>query len=228
MQELLLVNPRKRGTHRRKSRTAAQRAATKRLVALNRSRRAGGRKRVVHRKRHAASAASYAPNPIRRHKRRSHARSVMHRVRRHYKRNPAGVAGGVTGMLMQSLQGATGAIAVNTLLNYIPLPAMMKTGNMKYVTQGIAGILLGVAGRKIMPARLATNMAVGSLTVTLHDAIKDIAGSMIPGIQLGGVGYYTGGYPTTAAPVALSAPVPSRGRAMAGVGMYQENVGVSF
>ena len=100
---------------------------------------------------------------------------------------------------------------------------------MKYVTQGIAGILLAVAGKKVLPSSVAANMAVGSLTVTMHDAIKEIAGGLIPGIQLGGVGYYTGGYPATAVPAALSAPAPSRGRAMAGVGMYQnETAGINF
>ena len=225
MQELLLVNPRKRGAHR-KTRSPAQKAATRRMVAANRARRTGGVKRRV--KRHHSAVAAYAPNPVRRSRARHAISRVKHHVRR-YKRNPAGISGGISGMLMQSLQGAAGAIAVNTLLNYIPLPAMMKSGNVKYIAQGVAGILLGVAGRKVMPARLAANMAVGSLTVTLHDAIKDLAGSMIPGVNLGGVGYYTGGYPTHAIPARLSSPVPSRGHAMAGVGMYQHDaVGISF
>lgn len=227
MQELLLVNPRGRAKGR-KTRTAAQRAATKRLVAFNRARNSPTTKRALKRRviARARPVAGYFPNPAKR--RRSRVGGIARTVRR-YKRNPSTAPGAnITNMLMTSLQGAGGAIAVNTILNYIPLPDMLKTGNMKYLVRGAAAIMLGIAGRRVLPARVATNMAIGSLTVTMHDAIREVAGNLIPGVTLGGVGYYTGGYPVTAAPAALSAPAPARGRAMAGIGMYQESVGISL
>lgn len=221
MQELLLVNPRARRTGgRKKTRTAAQKAATRRMVAANRSRRGGSaaKRRVTrHRK---TSVARYAANPIRRKRRLS---GAISRVRR-YRNNPIG--GNIGGMATQAFQGALGGIAVNTILNYIPLPAMLKTGNMRFVAQGAVAVLLALAGRKVMPAKLASNMAVGSLTITMHDAIKEVASTMLPSVRLGGVGYYTGGYPTSVVPAQLSAPARSAGtRSMAGV---NEAVGMAL
>lgn len=219
MQELLLVNPSPRRNKRRKNpahRSAAQRAATRKMLAANRARR--GTKKRHTAKRHHARAAVYAANPApRRHKPRSYARNPIHHVRRHrkhYRRNPIGSVGGIGNLLMQSFQGAAGGVLVNTAFNYIPLPASLSTGNLRYIAKGALAILLGVAGRKVMPAKLATNMAVGSLTITMHEAITGFAATMLPSVKLGGIGYYTGGYPASAIPMSRSAPAPqTRGMA---------------
>lgn len=178
---LMLINPRKRRT-----RSAAQRAATKRMIAANRARRASNpRKRRA--KRHSVSRRRH--NPIR-----TVTRTVHRRSRRH--RNPIGKlsTSNITGMLLNGLKGAGGAVVVNVATNY--LPDAVKTGKVVYVTRAALAILLGTVGSKVL-GKHARPMAEGALTVNFHDFINTMAGSMLPGSDLRGMGEYitnSGGY----------------------------------
>lgn len=195
MQQLLLINPRSRVKGKimqKKPRTAAQRAATRKLVALNRSRSNQIAIKAPSRRTHKAPSArlvarrrrntikGYYPNPIR--------RSSL-------RRNPAGLAGlrNIGNMAMTALQGAGGALAVNTMLNYVPLPAMLKSGNGKYIARGLGAVALGVFGDKILPGHSAQNMAVGALTVTMHDLLLGLVAQAVPTLKLGDVGDYDTG-----------------------------------
>lgn len=172
MEQLMLINPRKRGGTR-KPRTAAQRAATKRMVAANRARRSTKRRAVT----------TYASNPAPARRR---ARRSVAKIMRSRRRNPAGRSGGVVNMAMGSFMGATGALLVGTVGNYIPLPAAMQTPNMKAVVNGVLAIALGTFGGKVL-GRRAVQMAEGALTVTLHDAMKNLLSGVIPM----NLGYYS-------------------------------------
>lgn len=126
--------------------------------------------------------------------------------------------------LKPALVGALGAAAVNTILARVPLPAMLMTGRARYLTQGVAAIVLaGVASRFAgLGAATAGKMAEGSLTVTLHQAITDIAGGM--GLNLSGMGYYLPGYGVSAGPN----PGAAAARGMSGgVGKYMTGPGSS-
>jgi hypothetical protein len=196
MEQLLLINPSKRRKTARKGRSAAQKAATRKLVAFNKARRAPATKRTLKRraKARAHPVAGYFPNPSpARRRRRTSVASVKRAVsRRKYKRNPSSRTD-VMAMLIKGLQGGAGAVAVNTVYAKLPLPAMMKSGNMTFVGRAALAIALGVFGRKILPGNTAARMAEGSLAVTAHDAIVMLAGSMAPNLGLAGVGYYAGG-----------------------------------
>jgi len=93
-------------------------------------------------------------------------------------------------MLMNSIKGAGGAIAVNVVTSY--LPASVNTGNVLYLTRAAIAILIGTAGRKVL-GNNARIMAEGALTVNTHDFINSMAGSMLPGSTLRGVGKYMNG-----------------------------------
>ena len=190
MAQLMLINPRKRTGGRKKPRTAAQRAATKRMLAANRSKRGVAPKRATRKRR---------KNPIGLARVKRAVSRVSPRKRRSARRrNPIGgslrgAAGGIMGMSMQALQGAGGALLVNTALNYIPmLPTALTSGNGKYIARVGVAIAIGVFGKKIMPQRIATNMAVGAMTVALHDLLLGIAAGAMPKLQLGDVGDYAG------------------------------------
>lgn len=195
MSQLLLINPKGRTKMAtKKPRTAAQKAATRRMVAANRSR--GSKKSVavsspsrrtskapsarLVRRRKANTVRGYFPNPAK---------------RRRYARNPIGLsAKGVSAMSMTALQGAGGALVVNTALNYVPyLPASLTSGNGKYLTRAAAAIALGTFGNKVLPRGVAQNMAVGALTVALHDLILGLAATAMPTMKLGDVGDYDTG-----------------------------------
>lgn len=142
---------------------------------------------------------------MKRRRRRKGSRAVSRRRRR----NPSSRGGGKLSFqralrspmnfLKPALIGAVGAVAVNTAMSrLVPLmlPASMQaqfmTGRMRYLTQGIAAIGLGIVAQKVgVRAAMAEKMAEGSLTVTLTDAIRDFA--LQAGIPLGGMGYYLPG-----------------------------------
>lgn len=168
---LMLINPKRRSAGRKKPRTAAQKAATKRMIAANRARRA---------------PAARKSNPIRRHKRRAtthHAVAAPARRRRHARRhNPISLHKPLA-MLMPALYGAGGALAVNAAMNYLPLPAMLSTGRIRYATKFGLALLIGTFGKKVLGSK-AEKMAEGAMIVTMAEALKDIVGGAT-GLQLG-------------------------------------------
>ena len=103
MAQLMLINP-KRRTRRAKS------------ASPKRRRRTVARMAAPRRRRHVARVAH---NPIRR--RRHHTMS-RRRVRRNL------IEGGMGGTTMSAVVGAAGAVVVDVVTGYIPLPASMMTG----------------------------------------------------------------------------------------------------
>lgn len=191
MEELLLVNPRKRRAKSpKRRRTAAQRRATAKMIAANRSRRR-------------SNPVSALANPRKRRTRRRNPVAANPRRTRRYRRNPIG--GNITNMLTASVQGAAGAMVVNAAYNFLPLPDMLKTGVMSSVTKGALAVGLGMFGGKVLPGRVAAEMAKGALTVTMYDALKGVVDGVVSGL-----GYYTGGmtFPDVAALSVARTPAP--------------------
>lgn len=208
MSEILLVNPRRRKS--RKTRSAAQKRATAKMLAANRARRGGSKRR----RKNPAPLSAVMHNP--RRKRRASSR----------RRNPISLRRMVSGgaslapmkLISSALVGAAGATAVNTIMARLPIPVTLMTGRTRYLTQGAAAILLGIVANKvkIVGSGTAAKMAEGSLTVTLHDAIKDVAAGF--GMNLGGMGYYLPGRGVQAVPSASGNPAPRLGEYMTGPG----------
>lgn len=162
MAQLMLLNPAKR-RRARKPRTAAQRAATKRMIAANR--RSHG---VNPRRRRARRSTALAVNP-RRRRRAMRAATVHHR--RRARRNPAG-AGGTTmmGMVMAGGIGAAGALAVDYLFGLSAVSSMTGTlsPTMVNVAKAAAGVALGIVGGKLIGRATAARMAQGTITVAAY------------------------------------------------------------
>lgn len=91
---------------------------------------------------------------------------------------------------------ASGAILLDVAFGYIGgmLPAALSTGNMRHVTKGIGAIALSMVASMFTKAATANDMAKGALTVTMHDAAKDLIATMAPQIPLGSMGYFNTGY----------------------------------
>lgn len=229
MPEVLLVNPRRRSRKKaakrgkKRTRTAAQKAATARMLAANRAKRGGTKKRRTRRAR--SSSVTTGVTIMRKTRRVRRTRKSSAR-----RRNPINL-GAMTrkpmALITPALIGAVGAVGVNTFMSRIVpriLPANMQatfmTGRVRYLTQGLAAIGLGMIAQKVgVKAGTAAKMAEGSLTVTLADAIRDVAGQA--GVQLGGMGYYLPGR-RASPPYSGAAAAPQVGRvnAMNGMGLY--------
>ena len=156
MEELLIINPRKRGSKRR----TVKRNDAGRFVKSS----GPAPKR---RKRNPVAAANPAP--------RYHAR--IRKAKRARRRNPAARIAGTgnfTSMLMAGLQGGLGAVAVDTVVGYLPLPDAVKTGYGKHVVRVAAAVALGTFGRRFL-GPMARTMSAGALAVTMRDAFRERA-----------------------------------------------------
>ena len=208
MAEILLVNPKRRKKPvAKKKRTAAQKRATRRLVELNKRRaRASKRRKNPVRKRRRKTTTTTT-------RRRRRAAPVARRRRVRRKRNPVRMnMRGITNSFVDGGIGAVGAIGVDMVFNYLPLPANLKTGfvgtGMKGLT-AIAGGLLLSNMRLVRPA-MAAKLTNGAFTVIMHEAIKRGINQFAPGItrdayidpydETGMGAYVNSGYPAGVVP----------------------------
>lgn len=161
MSEVLFVNPRRR---RRKARKSAPRKRAKR--------------------RRNPGFSLPAVNP-RRRKRRASGRRRRVSFRR--RRNPALrlSVGGIQGQVMGAVPGAVGALALDVVMGYLPLPANLKGGMLSYVVKGAAAVGLGMLASKVVKPATAAKMTEGALTVMLHGVLKTMTSRFAPQIAMG-------------------------------------------
>jgi hypothetical protein len=180
-------NPTKGKTMKRKKpRTAAQKAATRKMLAANRAKRAPARRPAVR---------SNPINPTKRRKRRAVAKTYS---RRKVRRNPSFRGVDIGNLMMDAAYGAAGATLVNTAMNWAPLPDAIKASPMMAnAARAALAIAVGVFGGKFLKPSMAQKMAVGSLTVTAHNMIVSLAAQHMPTMRLG---YYSPAYDAGAYP----------------------------
>ena len=161
-----------------KSRSTHKRPTKRRAKAERRARR-----------RAKNTKKGYYPNPVRKHRRRSHRRS-----------NP--ILGGITrkipglGMVVPAATGVAGAVALDVAWAYLPLPANLKTGNMAFVTKAVGALALTWGLGKVVKKSTAEAAGVGMLTIIGYQWVRGVIASMVPGLKMGEVGemgYYSPG-----------------------------------
>ncbi len=155
------------------------------------------------RKRRKKSTVKRRKTRARNPKRRRRARKTTYSRRR--RRNPARMtARGVQNQVMDGLQGAFGALALDVTLGYLPLPANLKAGLVGTGVKALLAIGIGVLGSNLKVIRPATAKvwSNGALTVVLHDELKKQVANFMPNIPMGeylntndyAMGYYGSGY----------------------------------
>ncbi len=107
------------------------------------------------------------------------------------------VAGLMNRNVMPAFQGGVGALGLDIIWGYMPIPANLKTGMLRHVVKGAGAIAMGwIAGNFVKPAT-ATQLATGALTVVMHSAMRETVAQFAPNIPLGeyveGMGYYNAG-----------------------------------
>lgn len=193
MAEILLVNPSRRPSKRKSNPSPAQKRARAKFAAMARAKSKGASMSTAKRRRRnpakrkvRAKIRHRNPTPIVRSRARRHAR----------RRNPIGMnsTGKPLSLLTPAFVGALGATAVNTLYSNIAtaLPVAMTTGNMVYATRAGLSLALAMLAPHAGSKKAAVlQMAEGSLTVVMHDAIVNLSGGM--GMALNGMGVYMPG-----------------------------------
>lgn len=162
-----------RKTVKKKPRSAAQKAATRKLVALNKSRRSGSspakaRAKSRPRTRTVVMTSNPAPRPAKKRSTKRAASSAGKVLR--YRRNPAArpASTGPLGMLKDAGLGAAGSIGVGFLVDkaFTMLPASVPRS--PEVAAGLT--LLGALGVSMLAAKAGKRaagraIAVGAMTV---------------------------------------------------------------
>lgn len=195
MPEILLINPSPRPSKRKaakkktgktgaktmaKRRTAAQKAATRKLIAFNKARKHTNAKRAGAKRRRNPMPAVAAMNPIKK-RRKSSGYSVRHVVRRR-RRNPINLK--PMTILKPAVTQAMGGVTVSFAMSYLTgfLPASMQSGYAKNAVELIAAVGLGMIGSKVVKRETAHQLAVGAATITMYNLAKSLINQAAPSI----------------------------------------------
>ena len=191
--EMLLVNPRKR---RKKAK------GQKRRSSRRRRRSSGGRRK-------AAAGYIVGNAPIRRRKLNPRRRRRSGKRRRRgfaRRRNPISLGAFKPGNLMANvtgaLPGAVGALGLDVLLGFVPIPVTWKAGIPGYLTKIVGAVGLGMLAGYVVNQSTAAKMTTGALTVMFHGIMRELLATNFPQVPLGmylrpgfaGMGYAGSGY----------------------------------
>ena len=179
--EVLLVNPRRR-----------RRRATRRASPVSKVRRRRVRRRNPIGPYARGGMGMYVRNPNgRRLTRRRRPTRVVRR--RRYRRNPNGrmtMRNIVNNLVFPAATAGAGALMLDVLWGFVPVPAEIKTGPMKHVAKGIGAVVLGQLVGTFATRRMGDTMAMGALTVVFHQAFREMSAQFMPNLPLG---YYSAG-----------------------------------
>lgn len=124
--------------------------------------------------------------PVKRARRRTTARRVKRNPARRQATRTRGMQGIINNQLIPAVTAGAGALSLDVIMGYLPLPAMFATGPVRYGVKGIGAILLGtLAGMVGVRKSTANQLAMGALTVTVHEAMKETMTRFAPGVPLG-------------------------------------------
>lgn len=161
------------------------------IVASNpRKRRSSPAQKAAARRNIKKAQAARRRSPARRRKASPRRRTSYKR-----KRNPtrprarARARGMIDAMVMPALIGGAGAVANDMLVNFLPIPANLKTGWMRHVTKTVSAVGLAWAA-DMLPGRLVTKSTVnqlgaGALTVVGYNLVRDLMAQFMPNLPLG-------------------------------------------
>jgi len=113
-------------------------------------------------------------------------------VVRKYKRNPirrkkSGIGGMLKDTIMPSAMAAGGAIGLDVVMGYLPIPENLKTGPMRHLVKGAGAIGLGMLAGMFLKPKTAELITTGALTVTLHAAGKEAMTRFAPNVRMASV-----------------------------------------
>ena len=207
MPQVLLINPISRKEVKamaKKKRTPAQQRATKKMIAANRARAKGTTRKARSAPRKARVSRGKTRRPNRPNRESNPAPALKKRRRRitskadatragrmlrRRRRNPIGLGGFVKTTLVPSAVGGAGALALDLLLNVIPIPVAVKNGPMRPLLKIGGAIGLGMVASKVASRRVGEQVAAGALTVALYDMAKAAIAKSPAGKWFGLAGY---------------------------------------
>jgi hypothetical protein len=207
MPPLMIMNPSKRPSLRRsaKGRFMARTARSPRRRKASKV-TVWTRNPAPARRRHRRRARSiFRSNPVaaapHRRRRRYRKNPIAATRRRQYRRNPIGGKGDLRLMSMIGPAAgiAVGAVGVEMAMGYLPLPANLTTGPVRYLTKGAISLGIGWGVAKFVNQKAGEAFALGGLVIAFHDALKSAIVTYMPSAKFGAyvprraMGYYSPG-----------------------------------
>ena len=142
-------------------------------------------------------------NPL--HSRKRHAKRRAHNpvraLKRHrrYRRNPS-MRGGMQGFmkhtLMPSAMGAAGALGIDVILGFLPIPVQFKTGPMRALVKIAGAVGIGMVAQNFVKKETANQFVAGAITVTLYDVFKGYLQTAMPTVALSEAEHIMQEYPS--------------------------------
>lgn len=172
-------------TKRKKPRSAAQKAATRKLVALNKGKTVSTttrRKRRAPAKRKTVAAArrvvSRAVTTVRKKSRRSVARAG---------RGAGSIMGTINSIARPAISETVGAVGLDVIMGYASprLPLALQSGAANTLVKASGAVLMGVIAAKLGKRGMGVDMARGALVVTLHNLVRTTIQQNAPSVPLG-------------------------------------------
>lgn len=184
MAELMLINPHK---YRRKAKKSSVKRRGKRRMSALQHKYFGKRKHkrtaTVAKKRKSMSKKAI------RARSRFRAAQMLGSPSRRYRRNPNGgrfnMQTFTRNTLMPSAVGAAGALGIDVIMGFLPLPPALKTGPMRTVVKIAGAIGIGMLAATFVKKNTAEQIAAGAITVALYDTLKGMLQVAMPTLQLG-------------------------------------------
>lgn len=126
-------------------------------------------------------------SPVRRRRSTTLARARRTSPARRRRRNPIkmNIGSMMKNTVMPSVTAAGGAVAVDVLLGYMPLPDRLKTGPARYLVKGVAAVGMGMLAANFVKPKTAEAFASGAMTVAVYGAMKDAVSRFAPGVAMG-------------------------------------------
>lgn len=197
-EELLLVNPTPR---RRRKKTVTSRTPVRRRKTNPTRQRSYAARGTGS----PPQTRNRTPNPRRRR------RKTYRKRRRNPVRRVTGIQDIVNQQIIPAAVGGSGALALDILMGYMPLPANLKIGPGRYLIKGVGAIGMGMLAEMMVNKSTARQLSAGALTVIMHDAMKEATVQFAPNIPLGGfneyvsgLNEYVSGYPGELSPAGFS------------------------
>lgn len=171
MSQLMLINPRRKRRSAKKTRARSHKRRS-RVVAL----------RANPRRKHRRAARRVSRRSVMR----MHRNPVFKRRSRRSGGGRVTFKGFATGTLIPSAIGAGGALGLDLVMGYVPLPAMLTTGMLRPVTRLAGAALIGWIASMVSSRQTAANVTAGAVTVVLYDTFKGWLKTAAPNLPLAG------------------------------------------
>lgn len=100
----------------------------------------------------------------------------------------------IAGVIMPAVLIGGGAVGAELLMGYLPLPAVLKTGPLRYVTKAAVSVAAGYFIAKYGNKKAGEAFAMGGIAIATHDALKAGVTQFMPGARFGGFNWDKYGY----------------------------------